>query len=171
MNKQSFVIADLPHRNWSLKYLPDKFCAEDLKDKTHPFYYLLQDFDALRTITLFDVTTFKLIEPKIKQIGKIIDKMIDSHWRVTSLSTDVIVLTALTAYVATYNHLWFAKEFQSPDNLEPIENRPIVNLDKWLDRIGDKTYLEDRIKTCKSIYTLIYMKLIWKIIIHKFCYF
>ncbi|RIB11591.1 hypothetical protein C2G38_2203030 [Gigaspora rosea] len=105
MSHQAWTIADLPHRHWKLKYLPDEFRASDIKDENHPYYSLLQTFDQLRDLRYYtdDIPMLVSLEPKLKQIGKIIDKLIDlpgPH------AKGIFDFTALSAYVHTINDLW-----------------------------------------------------------------
>lgn len=108
MTQQAWTIADLPHRSWKLKYLPDEFRAEDIKDESHPYYSLLQVFDTLRdtSYTTDDIPVLSILEPKLKQIGKIIDKLIDLPGPYVK---GIFDFTALSAYVHTINDLWSKK--------------------------------------------------------------
>jgi hypothetical protein len=108
MNSQAWIIADLTHRNWKLKYLPENYRAEDIKDNIHPYYRLLQTFDTLRelNLTLDDLTVLSKLESKLKQLGKIIDNMINVK---EPILKGIIDMTALTAYVHTVNDLWIKK--------------------------------------------------------------
>lgn len=110
MNSQILFITDLVHRKWNIKYLPENFRAEDINDKIHPYYNLLQDFDKLRDIIFtlddIDIRILNNLEIKLKQIGKIIDKLIDVKGPFVK---GIFDFTALAAYVHTLNDLWFKK--------------------------------------------------------------
>ena len=121
MTHQAWTIADLPHRSWKLKYLPDEFRAEDIKDESHPYYSLLQVFDTLRdtSYTTDDIPVLSILEPKLKQIGKIIDKLIDLPGPYVK---GIFDFTALSAYVHTINDLWSKKNqlFLTPIWRDPL---------------------------------------------------
>nr|CAG8486237.1 3622_t:CDS:2 [Entrophospora candida] len=108
MTHQAWTIADLPHRRWRLKYLPDEFRAEDVRDENHPYFTLLKIFDQLRDLayTTEDVPMLSIIEHKLKIVGKIIDNLIDLPGPYIK---GVIDFTALSAYVHTINDLWSKK--------------------------------------------------------------
>src|SRR5947209_957272 len=110
MNSQILFITDLVHRKWNIKYLPENFRAEDINDKIHPYYNLLQDFDKLRDIIFtlddIDISILYNLENKLKQIGKIIDKLIDIKGPFVK---GIFDFTALAGYVHTLNELWFKK--------------------------------------------------------------
>ncbi|CAG8572414.1 9548_t:CDS:2 [Gigaspora margarita] len=121
MSHQAWTIADLPHRHWKLKYLPDEFRACDIKDENHPYYSLLQTFDQLRDLRFYtdDIPMLVSLEPKLKQIGKIIDKLIDlpgPH------AKGIFDFTALSAYVHTINDLWSKRNqmFMTPIWRQPL---------------------------------------------------
>ncbi|CAJ0748854.1 1843_t:CDS:2, partial [Entrophospora sp. SA101] len=107
-NNVAWTIADLPHRRWRLKYLPDEFRAEDVRDENHPYFTLLKIFDQLRDLayTTEDVPMLSIIEHKLKIVGKIIDNLIDLPGPYIK---GVIDFTALSAYVHTINDLWSKK--------------------------------------------------------------
>ncbi|CAG8501829.1 10191_t:CDS:2 [Diversispora eburnea] len=124
MSHQAWTIADLPHRRWKLKYLPDEFRAEDTRDENHPYYSLLQTFDQLRDLqfTTDDIPVLTCLEPKLLQIGKIIDKLIDLPG---PYAKGIFDFTALSAYVHTINDLWSKKNqmFLTPIWRQPWEYR------------------------------------------------
>ncbi|CAG8479856.1 12438_t:CDS:2, partial [Acaulospora colombiana] len=124
MSHQAWAIADLPHRHWKLKYLPDEFRSEDIKDENHPYHSLLQTFDQIRDLqfTTDDIPALACLEPKLQQIGKIIDKLIDlpgPH------AKGIFDFTALSAYVHTINDLWSKRNqmYLTPIWRQPLEYR------------------------------------------------
>ncbi|CAG8455987.1 13837_t:CDS:2 [Funneliformis caledonium] len=121
MTQHAWTIADLPHRSWKLKYLPDEFRAEDIKDESHPYFSLLQVFDTLRdtSYTTDDIPVLSILEPKLKQIGKIIDKLIDLPG---PYAKGIFDFTALSAYVHTINDIWSKKNqlYLTPIWREPL---------------------------------------------------
>ena len=156
--KQALIIAELSHRNWDLKYFPENYRAEDINDMTHPFYNLLIVFDVLREteFTLDDISTLIILENLLKQIGKIIDNMVDTKG---SFVKGVVVFTALAAYVSTVNIIWSKKNQLLQTSLGITQNfncsisnnnSLIVMLNKWL----NNSYLEKNVDICKFIYLI-----------------